>query len=847
MRRIFNVDFQNRSLRGKIIAIVIIALLSLGLSWVISRVAFGKIVTTVEDVTKPNDKLRVLKDLSQYISLVGQDQRKQILQNPDKIIRVELKESKQIKVMLDTLRLLCAENDKQTKLVDSVEIVIADYDKLVTDYLKTYAAFFDNKLLSGKFRSLSEMVAANVVNVDSNVITTEKKQTITTIVPNEVVAEKQLSFFQRVFGSKKPQPKKPDPLTPREIIKNEVNVRIDTLVVSQRDSMIRQIEQSIQTIDKYNQAKNLRMAKSELKLIRGVNEYFDILQRLLRTLEEEELASITAGNSYLRATVKNGMIRISVIMVLFIVIAFILAYLIFSDISQSNMYRKQLLEAKEEAEFLGTVKHRFLSNMSHEIRTPLQSIIGFAEQMMTEKQPSHEAVEAINQSADHLLHIVNEVLDYTRITSGKFTLETHVFDINDVLREITGIMKQPTGPKNIEFVYNTPDSVHPYYSGDSFRLKQVLYNLIGNAIKFTDKGKIELKIEADEKEEETHFRFIVNDTGVGISQTNLGLIFNEFEQGESITNANRSGTGLGLSIVKTLVELQYGSITVSSEVGVGSTFTVELTYQKALETEISTHNLTYKLNVPEKTTGKVLLIDDDPFIIKLCSTIFNKHGVMYRCETSALHVLESTWDEEISIVFMDIEMPHISGIELCKLLRKSVSGQIKIIALTAHALPQEQQSILEQGFDGLIVKPFKEKDVLSWLNLPAVGTVDQKQENHFDLTNLRSFCMDDNDLMRKTLIVFIEETTKDLAGIKSLSEAKEYEALREIVHKLAGRIGQIGDMDLSIAYRKLERKFAENTVESKDIQWLEKLSCDTEDFIKRIDQEVEMIKSEIIP
>lgn len=587
------------------------------------------------------------------------------------------------------------------------------------------------------------------------------------------------------------------------------------------------------------------MAESELKLIRGVNEYFDALQHLLITIELEELENINASNSEMRETLNNGMLRISVILVLFIVIAFILSYLIFTDISRSNMYRKQLLEAKDEAEFLGLVKQRFLSNMSHEIRTPLQSIIGFSEQMLTESKPSHEFVEAINQSADHLLHIVNEVLDYTRITSGKFTLEKNAFNINDVLGEIVGVMKQQSVRKNIEFIYNSLQDVHSYYWGDAFRLKQILYNLIGNAIKFTDQGTVELKIEVDENDSDTHFRFEIADSGMGISETDLKLIFNEFEQVESIKSGNKKGTGLGLSIAKTLVELQKGSISVFSEIGVGSVFTFDLTYPKALQSEIVLQESTSKVIPKERVSGKVLLIDDDPFIVKLCDIIFKKHNIMYRCETSSLNVIDSAWDDDISIVFLDIRMPHISGIELCKLIREKVRGNIRIVAITAHALPDEQENILKQGFDGLIVKPFKENDLLSWLNFGSSDIDRKKDDRHFDLNYLRAFCMDDNALLVSTLLLFVEESRSDIEDVKRSSETKDYKKIREIIHKLAGRIGQIGSVELSTNYKMLEKKFEENLIGSSELMWLEELTTETEALIAEIETEVDLLNSEI--
>jgi len=795
------INFYSESIRGKIIAITIIAALSIGLSWIILRIAFSKVVTTMEEVSKPNDKLYLLNSLSNDITQIGQYQRKQILQNPTKSNPVVLPETEKFARKLDTLRSYCAGNKSQLHKIDSIEQVVSQYDVLVINYLKLYADLFSNKPLNGKFKTLSNLIYANAMKMDSSVITTEKNGITTTtfVPPQQMPTTRQRSSFLkrffRLFGNEIMNSEK---VPVRQIIQNEHTIHTDTLVVSQRDSLKRAIDQSVQSIDKYQRSRSITLANSELNLIRNANGYINRIRGLLRAMEEVEISKLKSNDAVLIQNVKGSMTRIIIIMILFIIIMSFLLYLVFSDIKLSKEYRKELLKSKEEAEYLSTVKQRFVSNMSHEIRTPLQTIIGFSEQILQQDIPSKSSVEAIHYSSEHLLQIVNEVLDYSRIVSGKFIFEKKLFDMNNLLSEVTATMNLQAVKKNIHLEYINAQIFPVLFLGDAFRLKQILYNLIGNAIKFTNEnGSIQIEVESTLKDTCTEFSFHIIDTGIGISKNDLRRIFNEFEQADSTSQHPKGGTGLGLNIVKRLVEEQGGILNATSILNIGSRFMFTLTFDNAEKTEILQLKQNQKIKI--QFTGKVLIIDDDPFILKLCSTIFDKYGIKHTCQVSSEELIQQEWDKGISLIFTDIRMPGINGLELCKILRGRINKEVKIIALTANVLQNEQTDILEHGFDGLLTKPFKEADLISCLN------ENTENSKRLDLTALLSMCMDDQDLLNKSLLSFVSETTKDMDTLQQLVNQQDKNGLMEMFHKLAGRIGQMGDLPLSFKLRKIEK------------------------------------------
>ncbi|MDQ3394097.1 MAG: ATP-binding protein, partial [Bacteroidota bacterium] len=497
------------------------------------------------------------------------------------------------------------------------------------------------------------------------------------------------------------------------------------------------------------------------------------------------------------------------------------------------------------AEDSGKIKEQFLANMSHEIRTPLQSIIGYAEQIRQDETPKRQAIDAIYHSSEHLLHIVNEVLDYSRIVSGRFIFENQPFEMKQLVNEVIDTMRATAEKKSIKLDLIDNLSKTIWVEGDAFRLRQVLYNLVGNAVKFTEIGQVALIISGKEMGPEIFFTFKVKDTGEGIPSQDIDKIFHVFEQATTSIARTHGGTGLGLSIVKTLVENQKGKIKVFSKQGGGSEFIVDIPFSKVKR------ELVFPKDVKKKSEstfkGKVLVVDDDAFIINLCATILKKYKIPHVTSIDPLKVLESQWDHSCNVVLLDIRMPKINGIDLCHALRKKVPQHVKIYAVTAQALPEEREAILNHGFDGILMKPFKEQELLDILNRqeappaafreigPAIPLNDVKHIAKCDLTSILKMVQGNEDQLKKILAQFVSETLSDLEALKKNISQGDRSQIREVVHRLAGRLGQLGSAKLSFTLRKMEVDLmGKGSLESYG-QELKDIIVEIKDLIKEVD------------
>lgn len=805
------IDFNPKPIKGKLFSIILIAALSVTISWALSNFTFKKVVDSIEEISKPNERIRLTNHLSYSLSKMVQFQRKQLI---DRNVHNEIKypDIEYLMQTLDTLRTTSGENKILLQKIDSMEMIIWKYDSLLSNYLELYAGFIDYNKLSSSYHSLTEFISFIANEIDSSVVTTETKTTTTTVYPSEILiedAEIKLTFFQRLFGRSNtdglaesvPQPQ-PQPQT---TVKEELNVRIDTLTIAQREKIVKDFEESVLKLDQYHRIKSIELAQSELILINHTNQYINQLRDLLRAIEDDELNRITANNAMLFKTVNVSMKRMTYIMILFVILSTVLAFMVFSDIAQSNQYRKELIKAKEEAEYLSMVKQRFLANMSHEIRTPLQSIIGFSEQVIKQENPSKEAIRIIQRSSEHLLQIINEVLDYSRIISGKFSFDRVRFNMHELVDEVAETMKFQAAQKDILFLSNYSIDPTKYYKGDPFRLKQVLYNILGNAIKFTSQGSVTLKINSTVKPPETEFHFQIEDTGIGLSQDDLKIIFNEFEQAYSPEQTDAKGTGLGLSISKSLVELQGGSITASSVLGKGSVFSFTIRYENSEKPEHL--SLTDEKTRKPYFKGKVMVIDDDIFILKLCSEILGRSNIEHSCFSKPTEALNH-WSSDYNMVLLDIRMPEMNGFELCSILREKADKNLKIVAFSAHKVEDKRETMMKRGFDGLILKPFKEHELLSVFDIytPVNGYNIETLEK----SQLMQMSGGDPDFLTDILATFLHETKQDIQHLEKHIKQKALKETLELMHKLAGRVGQIGAVSLSVKIRKLEAEMNKN-------------------------------------
>ncbi|MHA8102839.1 PAS domain S-box protein [Aquirufa nivalisilvae] len=393
----------------------------------------------------------------------------------------------------------------------------------------------------------------------------------------------------------------------------------------------------------------------------------------------------------------------------------IIGYLgVAEDYTEHKQAQNELIRAKEIAESAANAKDSFLANMSHEIRTPLNAIIGFTELLQQRNLPSPdcEFVENIQTAGDHLLLLINDILDLSKIDSGKIEMEIQPFSLKESLKHVYSILKVKSQKKAIEFSLfldaDLPDAV----IGDKGRLNQVLINLAGNAIKFTEEGEVTIAVKkVQETDSRVSLRFSVKDTGIGISEEKIKTIFDRFTQAEASTTRKFGGSGLGLNIAKQLVELQGGKIELKSQLGRGSEFSFVLELEKTKQVLESQQNKKSS-NLSLEQSVSILMCEDNEMNQRLAKTVITNFGFQLDIANNGKEGIELLKQKSYDLILMDLQMPEMDGYQATKYIRNEMKSDIPIIAMTAHSLVGEQQKCFDIGMNGYVSKPYKQQELL---------------------------------------------------------------------------------------------------------------------------------------
>ena len=422
---------------------------------------------------------------------------------------------------------------------------------------------------------------------------------------------------------------------------------------------------------------------------------------------------------------------------------------------------EQLKEALDVANQANSAKTAFLSSMSHEMRTPMNAIIGLDAIALKEPDLSDRTREHLNkigESARHLLSLINDILDMSRIEGGKMVLKNEEFSFGKMLEQINTMFSGQCAAKNLTYNCNVIGAVDEYYIGDVTKLKQVLINILGNAVKFTKKGSISLVIERVAKfENKTTLRFIVKDTGIGMDKNYLPKIFDVFSQEDSTSLNAYGGTGLGMSITKNIIEIMNGNISVKSEKNVGSEFTVNVTLHNsdkvkvAAETGISAKDL------------KVLVVDDDPVACEHAKLILEELGIAVDTVLNGNDAIEmiklhQARREPYNVLLVDWRMPDIDGIEVTRRVRELGGNESAIIILTAYSWEEVIDEALQAGVDRFMSKPLFANTVMDEFS----QAVEQKQltfgndKEPADLTGKRILIAEDMPVNAEIITMILE-------------------------------------------------------------------------------------------
>ncbi|MBL4595161.1 MAG: PAS domain S-box protein [Robiginitomaculum sp.] len=398
------------------------------------------------------------------------------------------------------------------------------------------------------------------------------------------------------------------------------------------------------------------------------------------------------------------------------------------NITRKKRAEKQLIQAKKTAEAATEERARFLSTMSHEIRTPLNAVIGMTDLLLDCKQPADQVklTKSANMAGQHMLSLVNDVLEHSKLEAGKVTLEEIPFDLAETVDNVYDIFAVTSQNKDIELSITLHQNLHAFYTSDPARIRQVLINLVGNALKFTDAGDVKIAISPTDTD---RVRFEVTDTGIGISEQAQGKLFQDFVQADASTTRKYGGTGLGLAISRRLVEAMNGEIGVFSTPNKGSTFWFELPIQQAQPPASQPDNAD-----DEASCFNILVAEDNPANQLLIRTLLEKLGHTITIVENGQLAIDAASSQVFDLVFMDMQMPVMDGYTAAKALR-NLGNQVPIIALTAHVTGDEEHKFKAAGMNDWLSKPYHMTELVKRISYwGAIGQQQVQNETNRHLT-----------------------------------------------------------------------------------------------------------------
>lgn len=470
--------------------------------------------------------------------------------------------------------------------------------------------------------------------------------------------------------------------------------------------------------------------------------------------------------------------------------------------------RSQVFDA-HEAEYYASkeaarLHEQFMANMSHEIRTPLNAIIGMTgllqrSQLKTREQ---ELASNIQVASENLLNIVNDILDFSKLEAGMLTLEKVPFDLNGLFHSVKQLLSEKARQKNLSFDVHLAPGLPHQLIGDPTRLTQILINLISNAIKFTQNGGVVISVVpvGAENKSQTTIRIEVRDSGIGIPARQLDRVFERFTQSDEKTTRVYGGTGLGLSIVKQLVDVMKGSISLQSQAGKGSVFTVLLPFdnevaQAAAPTEKPS-------DLPEKNTTTVevnfahihvLVAEDNPLNRRVVELLFEEWKCPHTMAQNGREALDllSNNPNAFDLVLMDIQMPEIDGYEATRQIRHNLGLQIPIIAMTAHALAGEREKCLQLGMSDYLSKPIREQELRQ-----VIARFSQKigiaMPPTIDLAYLQETTMGNAAYQQELAKIFLAQVPKDMDAIATALSIADLSTASKAAHNMKSTVGYMG-------------------------------------------------------
>ncbi len=482
----------------------------------------------------------------------------------------------------------------------------------------------------------------------------------------------------------------------------------------------------------------------------------------------------------------------------------------YTDVTQNRQLQKSLVDAKNRAIASEKAKSAFLSNMSHEIRTPMNAIMGLAEQLSMSQlnEQQHYFVKNISDAAHGLLGIINDILDMSKIEAGKMNIEKEIVSLKDINKSVENILRPKAKEKGLSFETDFDRKIDPNLFADEVRIRQVLINIVGNAIKFTDAGSIKLSSKMiEEKNQTQRVLFTCEDSGIGISEEGLKHIFDDFYQEFNENNHRQTGSGLGLAITRTLVNLMGGKVWIESTKGIGTRVMVEITFEMVASDELMKENVQFD-DCSLIKDKKVLIVEDNKLNRMLFAMMIkNMNGIPEEAE-NGLEAVQMIGKNNYDLVLMDVQMPIMDGPTALAQIRKNHGETVPVIALTAAAFKSEVSHMLNLGFADCITKPIDQKNLQHRLCLFfKTGSVKEKyyQSIHKKIiSNISEMAGNEPSQVARMMEYLLDEVGHALGEWQISVPAKDWNSAKRTLHREKVMIKSIGINGFDGLIREIE-------------------------------------------
>jgi signal transduction histidine kinase/CheY-like chemotaxis protein len=510
---------------------------------------------------------------------------------------------------------------------------------------------------------------------------------------------------------------------------------------------------------------------------------YETRQHLLDSL------STFTNNSGRQAQRWNG------VMILMVLISeAVLFWYIISRIHRQNQLIRQLDASEKKVREVSRIKENFMANISHEIRTPMNAILGFTNLLKARNRDPEvaEFIDAIRQSGENLLVLINDLLDLSKIEAGMMRIESVPFSLRELLHSVQTMFAEKMNEKGLRFSVAIDETIPDSVTGDPTRLTQILANMIGNALKFTTEGSVSIEVTNKSLDgNRIRIGFVIRDTGIGIAREKLSEIFDRFQQAEDSITREYGGTGLGLSIVKDLVLLQQGDIAVESEPGKGTVFSFTLPYHLGAAQPMAPAS-------PEEAASdyldlrhiRILVAEDNKMNQSLLRHLLTARKLSFDIVNNGVEAIGKLQAGHYDLVLMDVQMPVMDGYTATQQIRMKLKLDIPIIAMTAHAFAGEREKSLQFGMNEYIAKPIDQRELFR-----LIGRFTRAQYQFIDLEYMRSISEGNREYEKSVTEQFIEAIPLDINMLQTAQHAGDLATIRQTAHNMRSDVAIMGILD----------------------------------------------------